>query len=127
MDWWLQSAGVVGLFFLRLVIPLVLMLVVGYWLRRLDAKWQLEARARIAEKQARPEEAAAPELEFFRVVDPSCWVQKECPEEIYTECPAFKAPEIPCWLARYRTEGSIPTKCYSCQLFSQRQAERYFC
>ena len=57
MDWWLQAAGVVGLFFLRLVIPLALMLVVGYWLRRLDAKWQLEARARKAEKQAQPEEA----------------------------------------------------------------------
>ena len=127
MDWWLQVAGVVGIFILRLVIPLAIMLAVGYWLRRLDAKWQAEARARSEASPRRPVDMAEPQLEFFRVIEPPCWVQKNCAEEVYTQCPAFKARDVPCWLARYRADGAIPTKCYRCHLFSQRQAERYFC
>ena len=37
---------VLGLFLLRLGVPLAVTLAVGYWLRRLDNKWQAEARAR---------------------------------------------------------------------------------
>ena len=127
MEWWLQLAGVVGLFVLRLLIPLAITVAVGFWLRRLDAKWQAEARARLAASRAQSEDMVEPELELFRVVEPPCWVQKDCPEDVYTRCPALKTPDIPCWLARYRTDGVVPAKCYRCQLFSRRQAERYFC
>jgi flagellar biogenesis protein FliO len=36
---------VFGFFFLRLMIPLALVLAVGYFLHRLDAKWEAEAVA----------------------------------------------------------------------------------
>lgn len=46
MDGLLQVAVVVGMFILRLGVPLVVTLGVAYWLRRLDNKWVAEARAR---------------------------------------------------------------------------------
>jgi len=48
LDTWLQLAAVVGIFVLRLGLPLAITLAVGYWLRQLDAKWQVEAQARKA-------------------------------------------------------------------------------
>jgi hypothetical protein len=44
MEWWLEVLIIVGFFVLRLGVPLAITLIVGYWLRRLDARWQAEAR-----------------------------------------------------------------------------------
>ena len=46
MDGLLQAAIIVGMFILRLGVPLLITLLVAYWLRRLDSKWEAEARAR---------------------------------------------------------------------------------
>ena len=46
MDGLLQVAVIVGMFILRLGVPLLITLLVAYWLRRLDGKWEAEARAR---------------------------------------------------------------------------------
>jgi hypothetical protein len=46
MDGLLQVAAIVGMFVLRLGVPLLITLLVAYWLRRLDSKWEAEARAR---------------------------------------------------------------------------------
>ena len=46
MDGLLQVAIIVGMFILRLGVPLLITLLVAYWLRRLDGKWEAEARAR---------------------------------------------------------------------------------
>jgi hypothetical protein len=45
MDWWWQAAIIFGLFMLRLAVPLAMVLLVGYCLRRLDERWQAEALA----------------------------------------------------------------------------------
>jgi hypothetical protein len=59
---WITILGVLGLFLLRLGVPLAITLIIGYWLRRLDDRWQAEAAQeceRLAhfkteEKQAMP-------------------------------------------------------------------------
>ena len=114
-----------GLFILRLGVPLAIIMLIGYGLRKLDAKWQAEAQAQLEAEQAAKQHKAEPDLEFYTVIDPPCWVQKNCPETIKLGCPALRAPDIPCWMARYRAEGAIPDKCYACKLFSRRQAEKY--
>ena len=119
MDWWLQAAGVIGMFILRLGVPLAITLAVGYWLRRLDAKWQAEALARKAEAALIEEEKQAePNIEMFRIIEQPCWVLKNCAEENYLRCPAHKHADLPCWLARLRTEGRLPQPCYQCELFT---------
>ena len=45
MDWWWQGAIILGMFLLRLAVPLAITLLVGYLLHRLDARWQAEAQA----------------------------------------------------------------------------------
>ena len=45
MDRLLEVAVITGMFVLRLGVPLAITLTVGYLFRRLDAKWQAEARA----------------------------------------------------------------------------------
>jgi hypothetical protein len=43
---WLQVPIAIGMFILRLSVLFGVILAVGYWLRRLDAKWQAEAKVR---------------------------------------------------------------------------------
>ena len=61
MDALSQTAIIVGMFILRLGIPLAIMLLVGYWLRRLDNKWQAEAKARQETETIQVEEKQTPE------------------------------------------------------------------
>jgi len=50
--------AVVGIFLLRLGVPLAITLAVGYWLRRLDAKWEAEALGQWEEEEV-PAQAPA--------------------------------------------------------------------
>ena len=43
MDWLFGTGMVVGMFLLRLGVPLLITVVLGWALHRLDAKWQSEA------------------------------------------------------------------------------------
>jgi hypothetical protein len=43
MGWMLGIRVVVGMFLLRLIVPLVIMLALGHILRHLEARWHLEA------------------------------------------------------------------------------------
>jgi hypothetical protein len=43
MDWFVDTMIIVGLFILRFGVPLVLMLILGYLLHKLDEKWQPRA------------------------------------------------------------------------------------
>ena len=126
MDWLLQALIIFGMFVLRLGVPLAITVAVGYWLHRLDAKWQAEAQAQQEAFLAQQEDRANPEIEILKVIKEPCWVTKGCPETIYKQCPAYRQPNIPCWMARFRVEEIIPSKCYQCTLFSRRQAKKYF-
>ncbi len=59
-DWLLPIAIVLGMFILRLGVPLAVILTVGYLLRRLDAKWQAEAQAQRATSQPQQEVKVEP-------------------------------------------------------------------
>ena len=125
MDWLLQAVIIVGMFVLRLGVPLAITLLLGYWLHRLDARWQAEAQAQQEAIPAQQEKGTDPEIEMLKVIKEPCWVVKTCPETVYRQCPAYHHPDIPCWMTRFRAEGIIPAECYRCRLFSQRQAEKY--
>jgi len=119
MEVWVQVGAVIGMFVFRLGVPLAITGLVGYWLHRLDAKWQAEALARRADgllAQQRAGDKAV--IEMFTVIDEPCWIQKECSESVYTGCPACQQAELPCWLARLRAEGRLPHRCHRCELFS---------
>ena len=114
---------VIGLFVLRFGVPLLIMFAIGYWLRRLDTKWQAEARAKYAARLAQQELAGEPDIEILKVIDPPCWVTKDCPPQRRDCCPAYKFQEVPCWMARYRVTHRLPADCLTCPRFVPRRRE----
>jgi hypothetical protein len=103
---------IVGMFLLRLGLPLAITVVVGYALRRLDAKWETEA---LTQQQAEELPAAVQKL---KPADPPCWERKGCSEERRAHCPARELWYIPCWAAQLRVTGQLPAACHDCELFS---------
>ena len=107
---------VVGMFVLRLGVPLAITLGIGYGLRRLDAKWETEA-------QANRDRAAVPaKVKALRMSEQPCWEVKGCDENRRTDCPACRLLDIPCWVARLRATGWLPIECHNCELFSLSEA-----
>jgi len=119
---WQMAVGVAAMFIVRLGVPLAVTVAVGYWLRRLDEKWQAEAMARRATALAQQHQSE-PQIELLKVIAPPCWVTNNCPEVARKNCPACQNPDLPCWLARIRAEGRLPAKCYNCNNFIPRRRE----
>lgn len=107
-----EGLAILGMFILRLGIPLAITLGIGYALRRLDARWEAEAVT------FREQEAAPVELQALKTVDQPCWEVKGCDEDSRAKCPACKAWDIPCWVARLRATGRLPAECHGCEIFS---------
>jgi len=93
MQWLIDSAAVVGLFILRLGVPLAITFGVAYLLRRLDRKWEAEAQQQAAGRQ----------------------------EAIVANCAYADRTDIPCWVARRQQEGQLATECYGCARFALRK------
>jgi len=124
-----EIVAIVALFILRFGVPLLIMIGIGYALRRLDQKWEVELRAEHEERQSQQEKSIQPEpvLPFAPGYAPQaimmdsygkpCWDVKDCDQSLREQCPAFQHPDAPCWLARRRAEGEIPSMCLHCELF----------
>jgi hypothetical protein len=114
MEGFYTAMAILGMFILRLGIPVVITGAVLYGLRKLDARWEAEALA-LAKSQKKREEVE------LRPIEPPCWVLRQCPERIYRSCPAFLHSEQPCWQARRQAEGILPATCFQCTQFSLRK------
>lgn len=109
-------------FFLRLGAPVLLLVGVGYLLGR-----YLGVRAP-ADIQAPPEADALGPAEWARAVTVPplvpCWVQNACDEARRADCPAFKRPQVPCWLAVQVAEGQLRSGCAACTMYHLEKARR---
>jgi hypothetical protein len=84
---------------LRLAIPIVGTSFLIYFLRKLDARWQVEA-----------------ELRPIPIDKPECWKIKGClPEEI-KNC-AASTSSLPCWQVYRLPNGYLREECLSCKVF----------
>ena len=96
------------LFALRCLVPLALVLGIGYAMNWLVDRWEAEA--------AVSENGGA-----GTAVSPTstgrCWAFKQCNEQLRKDCPGFKEQMIPCWLARTRAEGNLPNDCLTCPIY----------
>ncbi len=98
--------SVLGLFVLRIGIPLAITLGIGYWL----------------EKRLRP-----PVTEPTHNIQPilgqaqHCWEIKGCAPEAIQKCPAFIRQDLPCWLANQVATGSLKPGCATCGQFKPVQ------
>ena len=110
----------VALFALRCVAPFMLLVLIGYGMKRLAAHWEWQDAARAARPSlpvamvARPNEALRPRV--------PCWVFNNCDEKTRNACPAFATPSLACWTARLRADGRLPAKCAGCSLYTGASA-----
>lgn len=86
-------------FLLRLAIPIAGTGILIYFLRKLDAHWQAEAKL---------SPVPAPRVE--------CWKIKDCPPEQQAHCVATSSP-LPCWQVYRKPNGYLQEECISCQVF----------
>jgi hypothetical protein len=85
-------------FLLRLVVPIVGTVLLVYFLRKLDANWQIEAQL--------PQTLAKVE----------CWKAKGCSPEQQKHCVAASSP-LPCWQVFRQPNGYLREDCISCDVF----------
>jgi hypothetical protein len=137
--------AVLGLFVLRIGVPLGIVLLLGYFLKRLDRRWEAEARAEraaaamteqpaaqpVAPRPARrtgvdvpgPQRPYAPipvlasQPTLILMDGKHCWDINGCSEQSKAKCAAVKHPDSPCWQARRESEGRMPAKCPDCDIF----------
>ena len=84
---------------LRLALPIAITLVLVYFLRKLDARWQMEANHELQ---------STPKLE--------CWKIRGCSPEERKDCIAVPSP-LPCWQVFRLPNGYLSEACISCKVF----------
>ncbi len=84
---------------LRLGIPILITILIIFYLHRLDKRWQAEG-----------EEIEAP------VEKPECWKVKGCPSEDRPKCVGYLSP-LPCWQSRRLPNGYLREQCLTCTVF----------
>jgi hypothetical protein len=112
-----ETTMIIGMFLLRLGIPLAVITLVSYWLNRLDIRWAAEASAYQRAQQWNAHAAVANTAQP-PLLQPPCWAQRGCSDTQRAHCAAGQQPCLPCWLARMRSEGQLPTACARCAIFA---------
>ncbi|MGC8780977.1 MAG: hypothetical protein ACP5UQ_08950 [Anaerolineae bacterium] len=140
--------AVVGLFALRVGVPIGITAGLVYLLKRLDRRWEMEARVLQERGKEAMQPAAQPGTKVRVPVSPQptlpwvpppaigpgpapqpglmvaaaaqpCWATKGCSEGQRASCAAAQHPEVPCWQARFDAEGAIPDQCTNCEIFQR--------
>jgi hypothetical protein len=87
---------------LRLGIPILLTLLMAWGIRKLDARWQAEAKEF--------QETLIERKKKGTLVP--CWETMNCPPSIREKCPAYGVSSIPCW--EVKSNGNLPAACQAC-------------
>ena len=90
---------------MRFGIPILLTVGLIYLLRRLDERWQAEAKG---------------ELEAVPMArNIGCWDMNNCSKEQRENCSAYAHPETPCWQHFRSKQGVLQESCLGCDVFRQ--------
>lgn len=116
----LRATGVMILLFaLRCVVPLVFTIGLGYLMNRLVDRW--EAEEELA-RQQKPEIGLQPAVtaeEKQSGIKIPCWVLRNCDPEKRENCSAYQQRQFPCWVARIRSDGALPSNCPDCPVYNE--------
>ncbi len=109
-------AVMVALFALRILLPVALMIAIGYGMNKLADRWEAEEQSQADAKPA----IALPVVPSRPAAATSvpCWVFKNCDEATRARCPAYRQPSLACWVALLRAEGRLPAKCAGCERYT---------
>ena len=116
-----EALIVAALFLMRLGVPIASIFLVGCALRRLDERWRADAVAREQQLGVLGGCEAAGGALVPALISEPCWEYRACPETTRARCPAYLAQTVPCWLARRRADGQLPSHCGRCSIFATRR------
>jgi hypothetical protein len=120
MNIFTETLALTLLFLLRLGVPIAVTGAIVWGLRRLDARWQVEADAQRASRAVAAGLLSSPATTSPLAAVRPCWQHNNCPPEKRQHCAACALTDIPCWMARLRADGKLPARCYGCTLFRTR-------
>jgi hypothetical protein len=86
---------------LRLAVPILGTILLVFFLRKLDERWQAEA-------ELYPQAAEKPE----------CWKIKGCTPQQTGNCKAYQS-KLPCWQVYRLPNGYLKEECLSCRVFTE--------
>ncbi|MFN8465317.1 MAG: hypothetical protein U0X20_07180 [Caldilineaceae bacterium] len=115
-----EVVAVVGLFALRIGVPLAITGFIVWSLHHLDARWQAEAEARQAAADVSAGRVQPAAFKAPQAATTPCWQLRNCSDASRDGCDACKEPGLPCWMAKLRADGRLPGPCYGCALFRLR-------
>lgn len=107
---------ILGMFALRLGIPIILTIGVCYVLNRVSAS----RAAAIASRREAQMQAAEQEGKVVRQLH--CWEIKRCDPAKRPSCPAYQRPNLPCWLALQLAGQPLREECLRCGMYDLRKA-----
>jgi hypothetical protein len=96
----------IGWFLFRFGLPIAATVLICWFFKRLDARWQAEAE--ISRKNM-GEESHRPTIR--------CWLFNNCPEEKRSKCKAYQNTQKPCWQQFRGTNGELKEECIDCGVF----------
>jgi hypothetical protein len=92
---WRDAIVLTYMFFLRVGVPVLVIVLVGKWIQRKMAETDLrEQRERKGE--------------------PYCWNLRSTAQTAYAQRAAVAHPELPCWLAVQSEGGGLTEACFNC-------------
>jgi hypothetical protein len=96
----------IGWALLRFGLPILVTVLLFHFFKRLDERWQAEAR----EYSQRTGVGT-----FVPIV--RCWLFNDCPEEKRARCIAYQDQSKPCWQHFRTAEGYLKEDCLGCDVF----------
>lgn len=116
-----ETVSMFALFALRLGVPVAITVFVTWGLRRLDARWQADADARLSSQAVADGRYLPGALKAPLATQKPCWEYRACTDAQRSCCAAARDTSLPCWMARLRADGRLPGGCYGCLLFRSRR------
>ena len=98
-------AVVIGIL-VRFAIPIALTILAIWFFRRLDRRWQAEAKEQVQLQMALTTAKRTP-----------CWEQKQCSAEQRASCPVFAQKNVACWQVMRDRDGNLKPACLDCNVF----------
>lgn len=99
------------LFALRCVVPLAVVMGIGYAMNWLVDRWEAEAAVSAGN--------GGGVTAVLQKPAGHCWAFDQCAEELREDCPGIKLQMVPCWLVRTRAEGDLPADCLTCPIYKK--------
>ncbi len=104
----------IGMLVLRLAVPVILTVVIGYWLEKRLGLERLEPIV-LEEHAAKPFRMAGGAAQIGTWV--RCWQVEHCDLPAPAECAAYVRPAIPYWLAKELAYGPLEPECPGRELY----------